>query len=92
VLALLISILTELQVDPPSTPGSLSPTQIGMTLYLSRLSMARLIVYHSRSLAFRYYLDAIQGRWQIDPNDFQSLCEVQFLVHWSSFVFMTINL
>ncbi|KAF9541316.1 hypothetical protein EC957_003218 [Mortierella hygrophila] len=81
VLVLLINILTELQADPPSAPGSLSPTQIGMTLYLSRLSMARLIVYHSRSLAFQYYLDAIQGRWQIDPNDFQGLCE---MVHTAS--------
>ncbi|KAF8933160.1 hypothetical protein BGZ47_011006 [Haplosporangium gracile] len=81
VLVLLISILTELQADPPSAPGSLSPTQIGMTLYLSRLSMARLIVYHSQSLAFQYYLDAIQGRWQIDPNDFQDLCG---MVHTAS--------
>ncbi|KAK3830238.1 MAG: hypothetical protein JOS17DRAFT_747340 [Linnemannia elongata] len=81
VLVLLITILTELQADPPSAPGSLSPTQIGMTLYLSRLTMARLIVYHSRSLALQYYLDAIQGRWQIDPNDFQGLCE---MVHTTS--------
>ncbi|KAF9151825.1 hypothetical protein BG015_006181 [Linnemannia schmuckeri] len=81
VLVLLISILMELQADPPSAPGSLSPTQIGMTLYLSRLSMARLIVYHSQSLAFQYYLDAIQGRWQIDPSDFQGLCE---MVHTAS--------
>ncbi|KAH7042407.1 hypothetical protein BKA57DRAFT_471950 [Linnemannia elongata] len=81
VLVLLINILTQLQADPPSAPGSLSPTQIGMTLYLSRLSMARLIVYHSRILAFQYYLDAIQGRWQINPSDFQGLSE---MVHTTS--------
>ncbi|KAG9066384.1 hypothetical protein KI688_001610 [Linnemannia hyalina] len=79
--SVLWKITKGLQADPPSAPGSLSPTQIGMTLYLSRLSMARLIVYHSRSLAFQYYLDAIQGRWQIDPNDFQGLCE---MVHTTS--------
>ncbi|KAF9106820.1 hypothetical protein BGX29_008382 [Mortierella sp. GBA35] len=82
VLDLLISVLSELQSAPPSSvPGALSPTQIGMTLYLSRLSMARLVVYHSRSLAFQYYLDAIQGRWQIAPNDFQDMCE---MVHTTS--------
>ncbi|KAG0272235.1 hypothetical protein BGZ95_012022 [Linnemannia exigua] len=74
-------IAKELQADPPTTPGALSPTQIGMTLYLSRLSMARLIVYQSQSLAYQYYLDAIQGRWQIDPNDFQDMCE---MVHTAS--------
>ncbi|KAF9129682.1 hypothetical protein BGW39_003908 [Mortierella sp. 14UC] len=81
VLVLLINILTELQAEPPTAPGALSPTQIGMTLYLSRLSMARLIVHQSRSLAFQYYLDAIQGRWQIDSNDFQDMCE---MVHTAS--------
>ena len=47
-----------------------------MTLYLSRLALARLVFYHSPALASQYYLDAIQGRWQIDPNDFQAMCEV----------------
>ncbi|KAG0375792.1 hypothetical protein BGX24_008658 [Mortierella sp. AD032] len=76
VLVLLIGILTELKAEPPTAPGALSPTQIGMTLYLSRLSMARLIVYQSQPLAYQYYLDAIQGRWQIDPSDFQDMCEM----------------
>ncbi|KAF9935197.1 hypothetical protein FBU30_006282 [Linnemannia zychae] len=76
VLLLLIKILSEMQTSPSSAaPGVLSPTQIGMTLYLSRLSMARLIIYHSQSLALQYYLDAIQGRWSISSNDFQELCE-----------------
>ncbi|KAG0267170.1 hypothetical protein BG011_008463 [Mortierella polycephala] len=89
VLALLIRVLSELQVGSsgsgletgPTPPGTLTSTQISMTLYLSRLSMARLIVFQSLSLASQYYLDAIQGRWQIDPNDFQTMCE---MVHTSS--------
>lgn len=62
---------------PPSTgPGSLTPTQINLTLYLSRLAMARLVVYHAPGIAQEYYLDAILGRWQIDFVAFQSICEV----------------
>ncbi|KAF9109933.1 hypothetical protein BGX27_006988 [Mortierella sp. AM989] len=85
VLSLLIRILSELQGSTgvvPSTAGaaaasgSLTPTQISMTLYLSRLAMARLIVYQSPSLASQYYLDAIQGRWQIDNTEFQTMNEM----------------
>ncbi|KAI8360510.1 hypothetical protein B0O80DRAFT_205545 [Mortierella sp. GBAus27b] len=47
-----------------------------MTLYLSRLSMARLLVYQSPGKAQEYYLDAILGRWQIDFTAFQSMCEM----------------
>ncbi|KAF9985993.1 hypothetical protein BGZ75_002330, partial [Mortierella antarctica] len=77
-LSLLIRVLESLQAvtTPGGAPGSLSPTQISMTLYLSRLALARLIVYQSPSLASQYYLDAIQGRWQIDPNDFQAMSEM----------------
>ncbi|CAO3570033.1 unnamed protein product [Mortierella alpina] len=81
-LSLLIRVLQGLQAGSISgggpgsgTPGSLSPTQISMTLYLSRLALARLVFYHSPTLASQYYLDAIQGRWQIDLNDFQAMCE-----------------
>ncbi|KAF9187834.1 hypothetical protein BGZ51_001007 [Haplosporangium sp. Z 767] len=91
VLALLIHVLSELQAGlsrsesglgtGPTTPGTLTPTQISMTLYLSRLSMARLIIFQSSSLASQYYLEAMQGRWQIDPNDFQIMCE---MVHTDS--------
>ncbi|KAI8599937.1 hypothetical protein EDD21DRAFT_147340 [Dissophora ornata] len=78
VLSLLIRVLSDLQAAPPAAAGmgSLSPTQISMTLYLSRLAMARLVVYRSPSIALQYYLDAIQGRWQIDPADFQSIFEI----------------
>ncbi|KAF9288922.1 hypothetical protein BGZ68_010331 [Mortierella alpina] len=87
-LSLLIRVLESLQAASTSgagpgsggpgsgAPGSLLPTQISMTLYLSRLALARLIYYHSPSLASQYYLDAIQGRWQIDPNAFQSMCDM----------------
>ncbi|KAF9968739.1 hypothetical protein BGZ70_009017 [Mortierella alpina] len=82
-LLLLIRVLEGLQAAVSTSgggpgagaPGSLSPTQISMTLYLSRLALARLVFYRSPSLASQYYLDAIQGRWQMDPNDFQSMCE-----------------
>jgi len=47
-----------------------------MTLYLSRLALARLVIYQSPSLACELYLDAIQGRWQIDPANFQQMCEM----------------
>ncbi|KAG0360351.1 hypothetical protein BC939DRAFT_526884 [Gamsiella multidivaricata] len=83
-LFLLIQVLNDLQsgTGPASdtqslpTPGSLSPTQISMTLYLSRLAFARLIVYHSPSVALHFYLDAIQGRWHIGPSDLQALCDL----------------
>ncbi|KAF9995913.1 hypothetical protein BGZ79_010368 [Entomortierella chlamydospora] len=85
VLSLLIRILSELQATTGTAPsvtgvataqGSLSPTQISMTLYLSRLAMARLFVYQSPELASQYYLDAIQGRWQIDHADLQTINEM----------------
>ncbi|KAG0343026.1 hypothetical protein BG000_010163 [Podila horticola] len=79
VLTLLVQTLASLQSSPSSAapvPGTLSPTQISMTLYLSRLALARLVVYQSPSLACHLYLDAIQGRWQIDPADFQQMCEM----------------
>ncbi|KAF8952815.1 hypothetical protein BGZ46_003365 [Entomortierella lignicola] len=81
-LSLLIRTLSELQVSIISSsgssamPGSLSPTQISMTLYLSRLAIARLIVYVSPSLAAQYYLDAIHGRWQIEYEHFQTINEM----------------
>ncbi|KAG0056834.1 hypothetical protein BGZ83_003128 [Gryganskiella cystojenkinii] len=77
----------------PPQAGALTPTQISMTLYLSRLSMARLVVYHSPSLAAQYYLDAIQGRWQIPPEEIQHICEMintssqaQILAHAKAFL------
>ncbi|KAG0328492.1 hypothetical protein BGZ99_005187 [Dissophora globulifera] len=90
VLSLLIRVLDNLQQaasmtgststagKAPATagPGSLSPTQISMTLYLSQLAMARLTLFISPSIAQQYYLDAIQGRWQMDPADIQSICEM----------------
>ncbi|KAG0302105.1 hypothetical protein BGZ98_007788 [Dissophora globulifera] len=90
VLSLLIQVLDNLQQaasmtgststagKAPATagPGSLSPTQISMTLYLSQLAMARLTLFISPSIAQQYYLDAIQGRWQMDPADIQSICEM----------------
>ncbi|KAF9963055.1 hypothetical protein BGZ65_006209 [Modicella reniformis] len=48
-----------------------------MTLYLSRLAMARLVVYQTPEIAQEYYLDAILGRWQIDPIEFQSICNLK---------------
>ncbi|KAG0201530.1 hypothetical protein BGX28_005674 [Mortierella sp. GBA30] len=104
VLSLLIRVLKDLQGTSssgigagagsgPPVPGTLTPTQISMTLYLSRLSMARLILYQSPLLASQYYLDAIQGRWQIDPNDLQVMCEMvsttsvtQLLDHCKNFL------
>ncbi|KFH72636.1 hypothetical protein MVEG_02925 [Podila verticillata NRRL 6337] len=79
VLTLLVQTLTTLQSSPAPAapiPGTLSPTQISMTLYLSRLALARLVIYQSPSLACELYLDAIQGRWQIDPANFQQMCEM----------------
>ncbi|KAF9306432.1 hypothetical protein BGZ74_005977 [Mortierella antarctica] len=79
VLILLVQTLTSLQssTSPAApVPGTLSPTQISMTLYLSRLALARLVVYQSPSLACQLYLDAIHGRWQINPADFQQMCEM----------------
>ncbi|KAG0034226.1 hypothetical protein BGZ81_005765 [Podila clonocystis] len=79
VLTLLVQTLTTLQssASPAApVPGTLSPTQISMTLYLSRLALARLVVYQSPSVASHLYLDAIHGRWQINPADFQQMCEM----------------
>ncbi|KAG0040220.1 hypothetical protein BGZ82_004465 [Podila clonocystis] len=79
VLTLLVQTLTTLQssASPAApVPGTLSPTQISMTLYLSRLALARLVVYQSPSVACQLYLDAIHGRWQINPADFQQMCEM----------------
>ncbi|KAG0087856.1 hypothetical protein BGZ92_006910 [Podila epicladia] len=79
VLTLLVQTLTSLQssASPAApVPGTLSPTQISMTLYLSRLALARLVVYQSPSLACQLYLDAIYGRWQINSAEFQQMCEM----------------
>ncbi|KAF9431421.1 hypothetical protein BGZ76_000326 [Entomortierella beljakovae] len=85
VLSLLIRILCELQstagtssttTSAASVPGSLSPTQISMTLYLSRLAIARLLVYQSPSLSLKIYTDAIQGRWQMEYLDLQTINEM----------------
>ncbi|KAF9419922.1 hypothetical protein BGZ94_009284, partial [Podila epigama] len=82
VLSLLVKTLQGMQASSsttssiqPAAPGALSPTQISMTLYLARLALARLVIYTSPSLACQHYLDAIQGRWQIDAADFQLICE-----------------
>ncbi|GJJ72669.1 hypothetical protein EMPS_05027 [Entomortierella parvispora] len=98
VLSLLINVLSDLQSaaasnTAPAQPGSLTPTQISMTLYLSRLSLARLVIYHSPSLAAQCYMDAIQGRWQIPPEEIQYICEMvntssqaQTLAHTKTFL------
>ncbi|KAI1316399.1 hypothetical protein EDD11_010042 [Mortierella claussenii] len=98
-LSLLIQTLSELQTSSSSTSaslsgaaaasaatsgsGSLTPTQISMTLYLSRLAIARLVVYQSPTISIQFYLDAVQGRWEIDPTELQSICE---MVHTASFI------
>ncbi|KAF9364119.1 hypothetical protein BGX34_002436 [Mortierella sp. NVP85] len=92
VLLILIRTLSDLQAAATTAPGtapseagsrpsstaqgSLTPTQISMTLYLSRLAMARLVAYRAPGIAQEYYLDAILGRWQIDFVAFQSICEI----------------
>ncbi|KAF9584855.1 hypothetical protein BGW38_004923 [Lunasporangiospora selenospora] len=70
------TILWKIAKAQSAAPGTLTPTQIGMTLYLSRLALARLVVYISPLLASQYFLEAIHGRWQIDLNDFQTLREM----------------
>ncbi|KAF9157957.1 hypothetical protein DFQ26_008116 [Actinomortierella ambigua] len=78
-LLLLISILENLQKNNSSgtTPqqGNLTPTQINLTLYLARLAAARLVVYETPHAACEYYVDAIQGRWQMPASTFQMCSE-----------------